>query len=913
MHFQLSPSCFQYFCQHGTASSNAPLHAVGTKRNILESSNATITTTKRPSLLRHHMVNDLSHAVQNADLIEHDDQTHSFDAVDNDVGDYLSNAAPPLLTTAEVFPCEPFMFTTDQKWTIALLKILDDMNAPDYAFTDVLSWARDAHADGYSFYPDGGLSRMRSVDVLFKTMKNAKRLLPSVTTIIVPHGPPREIITYEFAPQLLHLLQNPKIMTSDNLLIDLQNPLAQYQSPNGELGDALSGSVYRNAYTRFITNPTREFFVPIIQWVDRTHITGNNRFSLKPYMFTPAIFKETFRRRIQAWGYHGFLPKSKKSSAQNKMNKLGNNMRNYHAELYAVLQPFTTAGPCLKNVLLPIGPNGTMRVDVVTCILFIIQDMQEGDSLCGRYGTHGVGIQRHCRGCNVNHEDLDNPNVKCSYLLASNMAAIATNNDLSIRQQWSQHYLNNAFDHVPLADPVRGIFGATPIETMHAFRKGLIETVTLLVLDNVPDTKKAALDTLAMRFHTSHRQTIRKAYPSTDFCNGITNLSNITANERHGLVFLFVILAQYDEGWAILQQALDKRDKAQLFEVINVFECMLCFDEWMNQKTFWNANTYARAKRATHKAIVVLMEMCKRHIPLTKSKTSWKFPKFHELLHIVDDMERFGAPVNFNAQRPESLLICAAKQPGRRAQKRHDGVKFELQSAQRLSYSLMIDSMYTSIWEPLEITDSHPSTDANVTCLDNSVDIQESTGHGTFGTLWIDEQLQYQLVWKTSTHKDLMQLPLMLMQFICHHFGRHVQLCTEYVREEFVFRCHPCYQSNGPIFDWMNVVFEHKTNKSKTQTCPCRLAAVVLHTTNEDRFQLVVQCAQNRTGRDSVLFQEWHWSKQYSVISPATIEGPCFVVSIKDDTSTILQTKSRHLWPTEFIKPVAERKKSNLV
>ena len=103
MHFQLSPSCFQYFCQHGTASSNAPLHAVGTKRNILESSNATITTTKRPSLLRHHMVNDLSHAVQNAGLIEHDDQTHSFDAVDNDVGDYLSNAAPPLLTTAEVF------------------------------------------------------------------------------------------------------------------------------------------------------------------------------------------------------------------------------------------------------------------------------------------------------------------------------------------------------------------------------------------------------------------------------------------------------------------------------------------------------------------------------------------------------------------------------------------------------------------------------------------------------------------------------------------------------------------------------------------------------------------------------------------------------------------------------------------
>ena len=74
------------------------------------------------------------------------------------------------------------------------------------------------------------------------------------------------------------------------------------------------------------------------------------------------------------------------------------------------------------------------------------------------------------------------------------------------------------------------------------------------------------------------------------------------------------------------------------------------------------------------------MEMCKKHIPLTGSKASSKFPKFDELLRILHDMERFGAPVNFNAQRPESLLICAgAKQPGRRAQKRHDSSKFELQ------------------------------------------------------------------------------------------------------------------------------------------------------------------------------------------------------------------------------------------
>jgi hypothetical protein len=30
-------------------------------------------------------------------------------------------------------------------------------------------------------------------------------------------------------------------------------------------------------------------------------------------MFTLAIFKEKFRRSIDAWRYHGFLPKKKKN------------------------------------------------------------------------------------------------------------------------------------------------------------------------------------------------------------------------------------------------------------------------------------------------------------------------------------------------------------------------------------------------------------------------------------------------------------------------------------------------------------------------------------------------------------------------------------------------------------------------
>ena len=176
-------------------------------------------------------------------------------------------------------------------------------------------------------------------------------------------------------------------------------------------------------------------------------------------MLTPATFTESFRRTIQAWGYHGILPKPKTSSAQNQTFKLGDNIQNYHAQLQVVLSSFRTSSLRLQNVQLPFGLTGSIYVDIITCILFVIQDMQEGDALCGRYGLHTPQIQRHCRSCHVSYTQLDPPIFTCRYLLATPMAMIAASKNKAIRTRWSQHAVHNAFQDEMLADPVRGIFG----------------------------------------------------------------------------------------------------------------------------------------------------------------------------------------------------------------------------------------------------------------------------------------------------------------------------------------------------------------------------------------------------------------------------------------------------------------------
>jgi hypothetical protein len=204
--------------------------------------------------------------------------------------------------------------------------------------------------------------------------------------------------------------------------------------------------------------------------------------------------------------------------------------------------------------------------------------------------------------------------------------ALCPNN--ALRQRWCQHALDNANNCVPLANPIREIFGATPVKTMHAFPKDVIEVVTFLVLDNVPKKKNAALDQLAVQFHKLHCQSYGKAYPATDFSNGITNLTKISAAESLGLVFLFVILAQYDKGWVILNTALHAKTSKELPKIVNMFECLLCFDAWLNRPTFWLLDNPPKEKAEYQASIVKQMEMCKSYIPTVKINV-WKFPKFH--------------------------------------------------------------------------------------------------------------------------------------------------------------------------------------------------------------------------------------------------------------------------------------------
>ena len=76
-------------------------------------------------------------------------------ALDDDDG--ISIEAEAITNSPTLTSTTGVIHSVNQKWTVALLQLLNEINAPDYAFSRILKWGRDAKAEGYTFNPLGGL------------------------------------------------------------------------------------------------------------------------------------------------------------------------------------------------------------------------------------------------------------------------------------------------------------------------------------------------------------------------------------------------------------------------------------------------------------------------------------------------------------------------------------------------------------------------------------------------------------------------------------------------------------------------------------------------------------------------------------------------------------------------------------
>jgi hypothetical protein len=149
-----------------------------------------------------------------------------------------------------------------------------------------------------------------------------------------------------------------------------------------------------------------------------------------------------------------------------------------------------------------------------------------------------------------------------------------------------------------------------------------------LLFECMTASQKYRLDELAQYFHKCHRQSARKNFPQTDFSNGVTNLSNMTASEECGLVFLLICLAQFDYGWKLLNDALvTKGHKTNLSEVLEALEALSCFDAWSWMDKFWKCSQQNKYAMEAKKSLAQMLTMVRDCLPCQKGN-GWRLPLF---------------------------------------------------------------------------------------------------------------------------------------------------------------------------------------------------------------------------------------------------------------------------------------------
>lgn len=820
----------------------------------------------------------------------------------------------------------------EHKCMVELMSLLESLQCPDYALEKILHWANNAQQQQFSFKPRA-YTREANIQWMYKLLRNSHQHLPFIQRIkLEDHTAPQEVVCFDFGMALLSLLQDEMLMKAENLVINLVDPLAMFHPNNNRLGDANTGQRYRDLYAELITDPKRQLLVPIILYLDGTAIDGKGRLEICPVAFTCSLFNEEVRRSVTAWRMLGYVPDLNRLRS-NAMNAHANNAfpkgrttRNLHKILDAILGGMSHAqqgrDPRLWNVPIKIGAQW-LCVDIVCPLLFVINDGKQGDQLCGRYNGHHRSTVRHHRSCNCSFEDLDNPNITCSFLDAHDMDWISQHGSDHDRQSLSVYRVDNCFNRIEMGRNSHGIFMCAVIDVMHTLQHGVMKYAIEVFLEHLNNAQKATFDRLAITFDQTCRQSIRQAYPATSFARGITNLANVTCTEYSGLLFLLTAICVHDDGYHIMNALFPVR--LQPVVIHRTLECLVCFEAWLGQDTYWSLDNADACRNEAESAIRSLMLQIKTNLPRLTG-CGWKVSKFHELLHIPQFMMEFGATKNYSASRPEAHHKQRAKQPGRRSQKRIRHI--DQQCATRVADAFVIQATMQlfSNKSPADTTVfSNQNPTNNDTISHETADASSSYMLKTYIDVMTDELCYYvQLNNRSATPIELEpNLEFFLMDYYRAQWDAatgvgSLLLRTEYRRYDLNneclihIRCHPDYRSNGPWYDWAFIRFEDDAGNCTDY--PSRILACVpsqqFHhgpiSSTDVKFELVVQCCSVPTDVQSLLFSEWEFCRDFYVVEASALVGACFVLTACSDMSKVLVVRERSQWPSLFLQACHE-------
>ena len=590
----------------------------------------------------------------------------------------------------------------------------------------------------------------------------------------------------------------------------------------------------------------------------------------------------------------------------------------------------------LKRVHLSLG--GFERVvDVKVPCCFIIGDMQGGDKICGRTVYYNSNAKRICRKCNVTGQDSGNPNIKCYKINMFKVMKLVQDNNQNILDEISQTNIHSAWFDVDYGGCQYGIFSAAcPVEPLHALENGLISDCLQILFDILKGKQKgycAQLDSLAQGLARHDRQRFFSAgsdpqMPRLIWKDGITSLTQIPARYKVGLMLTVVVLAQTEEGRNIfvpaLQESAETNHRAartRYNKMLYVFQMLLSYWSWLRQPAYWERGDKEARIEAKGAIRRMLQEIC-RLWPRPVGN-SWNKPKFHEQLHVPDDIERNGAPINSHTSPTEHNHIQHVKRPAQTTQKRR--AVFDEQLGRRIAERYTIDTAYQrmtfdyGVLRPKapprhsNIIPRHASTASYQIRLENGLVVRP--GDGASLPTWISQSIVDSLTHTYGVDRTATELTL--------------DIHTEYLRQGELLRAHPRYRGGTPWHDWAVFRWQRErgdkrdynrsvydshihygdgtTSSRKHHYAPARLLGFVNGLGgSEGPIMAIAQSCSFSHKRQTVFTTQWQledtgYASGVYLIDVDAIVRPCLMVPIDKKRGIYQEVWATERWASEFL------------
>ena len=709
---------------------------------------------------------------------------------------------------------ENLKFTKEDDCLLELYKILQTANVPKNMFNKIVKWSEE-HKEIV------GKGRLRKREQIMKHWfkqigGNIFTPIPAVTNVPLPSGNTVNMTTFSLRNYILDLITDD-MFHHKNLLLDKDDP-CKIPDGNIDLGEPNTGSWFREAALRMCTTDKHLLF-NIGFFIDELKLDKFGRLGSEVVLGSYQGFVKDVRNMEQSWFPLGFVENQSNFKDQKGYVK-EKKMNDYHAMIAHIFREFRS-----------IIENGGIKVDldygtgvvhkdiiIVPVIQYIIGDCKGNDVHCGRKGTHVLTTPRLCRDCNIPSSEADNVNYRC------NMASMSDfQNKTKQEMDAMSHYnINNAFHALPFGGCPHNIHCSCPPEILHNFQLGKCNDLGRDL--SFTDAANEHISTNFTRVYPFLKCQSERNVPSIrPFRDGISSVKSLKAKERYARVFAVYLsmmnpylvkkLEQYKKAGQ--DNANVKNSTHSIKQYVTVLEDTLMIHEWLKSGTISRTLVDDLFESPAYKRIVQYSQLFKDIVVL--DKYACQTTKFHQLLHIVFYILRYGAPCNFDGSIGELMGKHYAKDMSKSTNKDKDTMNMniairisEKKTTERLLKLREGQNKASYGRKPFRMKREGGTTNKTFTIIKTDVNIR--------GTPDAARQFGISIEWKKGTKKPITDFPRLLLLAVVNRLyhwnpvlggiltpNSVVKGFTDYKPDpdgDLIFRANPHFRKKGEWFDW---------------------------------------------------------------------------------------------------------------